>query len=271
MIFHAADFPYYTFGSLDRCGGIRHFVTSCRQGALGDVNLRSPNGVENRRRLAASVGFNINRLTTAEQTHSLNIAVVNETNAGLGALTIDSRIPNTDALITNQPGVCIMVLTADCQSVLLYDADNRAVAAIHAGWRGTVQRIVEKSVQRMAEVYGTQPCDIIAQIGPGIHLESFEVGDEVYDAFAQAGFDMEPISRKFPQHDGESPSHSTLLPSKWHIDLPECNRLQMVKAGVAENKLTVSPVCTFKQSDMFFSARRLGINSGRIFTGILLR
>jgi hypothetical protein len=247
------------------------------EGRYGEFNINRYCGDDeesirrNREALCHLLGVEDDRLLMPHQVHRTEIVVVDEALLRLPVEERALRLEGVDALMTDVAGVCIGVSTADCIPVLLYDKKLRAVCAIHAGWRGTVQRIVEKSVQRMAEVYGTQPCDIIAQIGPGIHLESFEVGDEVYDAFAQAGFDMEPISRKFPQHDGESPSHSTLLPSKWHIDLPECNRLQMVKAGVAENKITVSPVCTFKQSDMFFSARRLGINSGRIFTGILLR
>ncbi len=247
------------------------------EGRYGEFNINRYCGDDeesirrNREALCHLLGVEDDRLLMPHQVHKTEIVVVDEALLRLPVEERALRLEGVDALMTDVAGVCIGVSTADCIPVLLYDKKLRAVCAIHAGWRGTVQRIVEKSVQRMAEVYGTQPCDIIAQIGPGIHLESFEVGDEVYDAFAQAGFDMEPISRKFPQHDGESPSHSTLLPSKWHIDLPECNRLQMVKAGVAENKITVSPVCTFRQSDMFFSARRLGINSGRIFTGILLR
>ncbi len=247
------------------------------EGRYGEFNINRYCGDDeesirrNREALCHLLGVEDDRLLMPHQVHKTEIVVVDEALLRLPVEERALRLEGVDALMTDVAGVCIGVSTADCIPVLLYDKKLRAVCAIHAGWRGTVQRIVEKSVQRMAEVYGTQPCDIVAQIGPGIHLESFEVGDEVYDAFAQAGFDMEPISRKFPQHDGESPSHSTLLPSKWHIDLPECNRLQMVKAGVAENKITVSPVCTFRQSDMFFSARRLGINSGRIFTGILLR
>jgi len=161
-----------------------------------------------------------------------------------------------DALMTNVEEVCIGVSTADCIPVLLYDPRQRAVCAVHAGWRGTVMRIVEQSVARMTEVYGTNPQDLIAQIGPGIHLESFEVGDEVYQAFETEGFPMTLISKKY---------------EKWHIDLPECNRLQLISAGVPETQISVSPVCTYTQADTYFSARRLGIESGRIFTGIILR
>ena len=107
----------------------------------------------------------------------------------------------------------------------------------------------------MTAVYGTHPADLVAQIGPGIHLDSFEVGDEVYDAFAREGFRMELISKKY---------------EKWHIDLPECNRQQLLSVGIPASQIAVSPVCTFQQSDRFFSARRLTVNSGRIFTGIVI-
>ena len=138
---------------------------------------------------------------------------------------------------------------------------------------GTVQRIVEKTVKKMAAVYCTHPCDLIAQIGPGISLDSFEVGDEVYDAFAKEGFPMELISKRYPCNECGSQFftlHSSLFTSKWHIDLPECNRQQLLSMGIPSDHIAVSPVCTFQQPDTFFSARRLGINSGRIFSGIQL-
>jgi hypothetical protein len=170
---------------------------------------------------------------------------------------------------------------------LLYDEAHHAICAIHAGWRGTVARIAEKAVEEMKAAYGTHPEQVKAQIGPGIHLDSFEVGDEVYEAFAQAGFSMEQISKKYPPSDSgskflrpffsERPEvesftlHSSFFTSKWHIDLPECNRQQLMASGLSASSIAVSPVCTYLQSTDYFSARRLGINSGRIFTGILLR
>jgi copper oxidase (laccase) domain-containing protein len=108
----------------------------------------------------------------------------------------------------------------------------------------------------MTEVYGSCPTDIVAQIGPGISLDSFEVGDEVYDAFNHAVFDMSSISERR---------------DKWHIDLPECNRQQLMAAGVAEAHISVADICTVKHAETFFSARRLGIESGRIFTGIVCK
>lgn len=202
----------------------------------------------NREALCRLLSITDDRLLMPHQVHKAEIAVIGE--------QLDIDLEGYDALMTNVEEVCIGVSTADCIPVLLYDPRQRAVCAVHAGWRGTVMRIVEQSVARMTEVYGTNPQDLIAQIGPGIHLESFEVGDEVYQAFETEGFPMTLISKKY---------------EKWHIDLPECNRLQLISAGVPETQISVSPVCTYMQADTYFSARRLGIESGRIFTGIILR
>lgn len=169
----------------------------------------------------------------------------------------------SDAIMTNLNNVCIGVSTADCIPVLLYDKKNHAVCAVHAGWRGTVSRIAEKAVKSMRNAYGSIPSDIIAQIGPGISLDSFEIGDEVYDAFEKAGFNMSTISKRYPAKEPNC--------EKWHIDLPMCNKEQLIAAGIAKENIHISDICTFKQHDTFFSARRQGINSGRIYTAVLLK
>lgn len=252
---------YYPLGE-----GVTAF-SSTRQGGYsegryGEFNINRYCGdsekaiKRNREALCQLLDIEDCRLLMPHQVHLAEIAVVDREMMSLSAEERQQRLDGIDALMTNEAGVCIGVSTADCIPVLLYDPKRRASCAIHAGWRGTVQRIAEKAVGRMTETYGTNPKDIIAQIGPGIHLESFEVGEEVYEAFEKAGFPMEQISKRY---------------EKWHIDLPECNRLQLVAAGIPEAQIAVSPVCTFQQSDTFFSARRLSIHSGRIFTGILLQ
>lgn len=164
------------------------------------------------------------------------------------------QLEGVDAVSTSMTDVCVGVSTADCIPVSLYDEAHHAVSAIHAGWRGTVQRIVAKTLSKMETIYGTNPSDVVAVIGPGISLAHFEIGDEVYEQFREAGFDMQTIARRY---------------EKWHIDLPECNRLQLLKAGVKH--IHMSGICTWEQCDTYFSARRLGAPSGRIYTGIILR
>ena len=209
----------------------------------------------NRQTLCQMLGISDDRLIMPHQVHLTKVAKVDEAFLSLSATERQEALEGVDALMTDLKGVCIGVSTADCIPVLLYDEEKQVACAIHAGWRGTVRRIVERAVVAMTEIYGTRPQQLIAQIGPGIHLDSFEVGDEVYDAFFQEGFDMSAIS---------------VRKEKWHIDLPECNRLQLIVAGLSPQNIGVSPVCTFLNAADFFSARRLGINSGRIFTRILM-
>ena len=175
-------------------------------------------------------------------------------------------LEGVDALITDVKGVCIGVSTADCIPILLYDEAHHAAAAIHAGWRGTVKRIAEETVRSMRDAFGTQPELLRAVIGPGISLASFEVGDEVYDQFRIVGFPIDRIARRYPIL---PPFGGTEGGFKWHLDLPLCNRLQLEAVGVRQ--IEMSGICTYLQSDEYFSARKLGVNSGRILTGIVLR
>jgi len=218
---------------------------------------------KNRTLLCELLGIGEDHLLMPHQVHLTEVVTIDEAFLRLSAEEQKARLEGVDALMTNMQGVCIGVSTADCIPVLLYDKVHHTSCAIHAGWRGTVKRIVEKAVQEMIKVYGSRPEDMLAQIGPGIHLESFEVGDEVLEAFEKEGFTMDTISRRFPANDGSAQE-------KWHIDLPMCNCQQLLASGIPEHQIEVSPVCTFQQHETYFSARRLGINSGRIFTGILM-
>lgn len=210
---------------------------------------------KNREALCSLLGISDDCLLMPHQVHDTRVVRVDEQLLSLPEEQQKEALEGFDALMTNLKGVCIGVSTADCIPILLYDEVHQAVCAIHAGWRGTVKRIVEKAVDAMKETYNTCPRQLKAQIGPGIHLDSFEVGDEVYEAFVLEGFNMSAISVK---------------KEKWHIDLPECNRLQLLDTGLLPENIKVLPVCTYQQTDRFFSARRLGINSGRIFTGIMM-
>lgn len=185
------------------------------------------------------LGLKTEALALPRQTHSDHVLWMHE--AG--------RPEDTDAVITDVPGLCVCVKTADCIPVLLYDRKCRVVAAAHAGWRGTVSRIVSKTIAKM----GVPPSELSAIIGPGISQEAFEVGDEVYERFREAGFPMERIAvRKV----------------KWHLDLWQANRWLLEEAGVLD--IHVAGMCTYKDSARFYSARREGIETGRNMNGIML-
>lgn len=176
------------------------------------------------------------------QVHSPNVLWVKE--AG--------RPADTDAVITDVPGLCVAVKTADCVPVLLYtDGEAPIVAAVHAGWRGTVARIVQKTLEKMAlcdKFTSFSECHAI--IGPGISQESFEVGDEVYEAFREAAFPMERISSR---------------EEKWHIDLWEANKWLLEEMGVKD--IYVSGIDTMTSPE-WYSARRETINTGRNYNAI---
>ena len=247
--------PNVTAFSSTRHGG-------CSKGSYAAFNINRYCGDNeedircNREALCKMLAIDDDHLVMPHQVHETKVVKIDEPFMVLGHEERQEAVEGVDALMTNLRGVCIGVSTADCIPVLLYDREKHAICAVHAGWRGTMKRIVERAVEAMKAAYGTRPQQLMAQIGPGIHLDSFEVGDEVYEAFLQAGFDMTAISQRT---------------EKWHIDLPECNRLQLLAAGLQSQDIHVSPVCTFLHAADYFSARRLGIHSGRIFTGIMMR
>lgn len=194
-------------------------------------------GVEN-------LGLRLQDLALPRQTHSCHILEMSQ--AG--------RPEDTDAVFTRTPGLCVCVKTADCIPVLLYDDRERCVAAVHAGWRGTVAGIAAKTVRLMTD----RPEHVHAIIGPGISLPRFEVGDEVYEAFQQAGFPMQAIARRFPCSEGGD---------RWHLDLWEANHRQLLEAGVQD--IHIEGICTMT-SPCYYSARRETIDTGRNMNGIFI-
>jgi len=255
------ELTYYNIGrdvlafSTTRRGG-------CSSGAYESFNINAFCGDEdsniekNRTALCQFLNIDATRLIIPHQIHETVIREVSPSYFSLSDAEKADFLEGVDAVMTDMQGICVGVSTADCIPVLLYDEPHHAIAAIHAGWRGTVKRIVEHAIAAMHETYQTDAIHLKSVIGPGISMESFEVGDEVFDAFSQAGFDMEKISCKS---------------DKWHINLPECNRLQLINQGIPESSIVASNVCTYKNVSDYFSARRLGIKSGRIYTGILLK
>jgi YfiH family protein len=191
-----------------------------------------------------------------------------------------AEAPKADALITSTPGLLLGVQTADCVPILLADTRQRVVAAIHAGWRGTLARIVAKTLGRMTMEFGTRPRDVIAALGPAIGRCCYEVGPEVAQAFAaqfapaaewfdgpfeQLAHGEEPLS--LPWLSMMPPGHE-LPPPRVHLDLRASNRWQLIDAGVPEKQIAVSDLCTACRTDVLFSYRREGAKTGRLMTVI---
>jgi len=222
----------------------------------GDAPLRVE---KNRAWLCKRLGVSENSLIIPHQTHTANVLTVDERFLAKSREEQAASLQETDALVTALPGVCIGISTADCVPLLLYDEDCRAAAAIHAGWRGTVKKIALQAVKKMQEMFHIRPETLKAIIGPAISPEAYEVGEEVASMFQEAGFPDSVIQRTA----GKA--------AKPHIDLPAANAWLLGKAGMQLNNIHASGICTYRHADVFFSARRLGIKSGRIFTGIMLQ
>lgn len=190
------------------------------------------------------------------QVHGNKVAVVDRPD--MTCMDLDGY----DALVTDLP-VAIGVRTADCTPVLLYDPVHRAVAAVHSGWKSTVQKIVLYTVSRMASEYGTSAADLKAVIGPGISRKNFQVREDVSRFFKEAGF---PIDRIW-SWDGMPEEKS--MKGGHHIDLEAANRWLLESAGVLPDNIQCCGICTYDDA-RFFSARREGTACGRNINAIKL-
>ena len=199
------------------------------------------------------------QLIIPRQVHGTEIQLIDEAFLSLSQNQQQEELNGVDALITAEPGCCICVSTADCVPILIYDHKNQVVAVVHSGWRGTVDSITTKTLEMMKERFGTSGEDVSAVIGPSISLESFEVGEEVYLTFKEKGFDMSRISLWKEET------------QKYHIDLWEAVGEQLHAFGVLEKNIECARICTFVRHEEFFSARRLGIKSGRMLSGIVIK
>ncbi|MBR4841891.1 MAG: peptidoglycan editing factor PgeF [Bacteroidaceae bacterium] len=196
------------------------------------------------------------------QPHQVHGCVIREIT---DPFTTREELDGVDALTTNIPGVAISVRTADCIPVLLYDPVHKAIAAVHDGWRGTVQRLSQKVIGFMHERYGTNAAYLKAVIGPGIGPDSFQVGQEVADAFKEAGF---PMSVILSDRGAKCPTEQDHMAGGLHIDLWKANSWLLEEAGVKPVNIQVAGICTYENNDRFFSARREGMKCGRIINAI---
>jgi YfiH family protein len=253
------EFDWLCHGFSTRVGGVSrvYLPDSAEAETHGELNLgftaqdTAENVRENRLRFIEQVtGRRETPLATVSQVHS-SLSVVAETgnaggNTGVGA----GLIPQADGILSDRAGLLLGIQTADCIPVLVADPVKRAVGAFHAGWRGTVERIVELGVARMREEYGSDPADLIAAIGPGIGACCYAVGDEVLTRF-EANFSY--ADSLFLRQDGAL-----------RLDLVEANRRQLLAAGLRPEAIATVGGCTGCQPHLFFSHRASGGHAGRM-------
>jgi YfiH family protein len=255
---------------LEKLPWLVHGFTTRGAGNLGFTKDASRRTVE-RNRAAAIKKLTKGKawpLVTLRQVHSDLIHCVTH---------IPERQAVGDGLITRVPGVLLAIQTADCLPVILADAKGHAIGVFHAGWRGTLRRIVEKGVGEMRRCFGTRPRDIHAAIGPGVHNCCYQVGKEVRESFesqfAYAADLFHEIKESDEVHErypllfltARAPGHSeSMLPKKIFLDLVEANRRQLMDAGVPVKHITASPLCTSCRTDLLFSYRKEKERAGRL-------
>ena len=244
----------WQFENLGRFGDIQHFVTD-RNTAKEEFTLSLSSlpdreeVIENRRQLAEAIDVSPSHLFFPSQVHETRIVEVT-------SRTTTAELQHTDGLVCSVRGVCIAVMSADCVPILLFDSRNNAVAAVHSGWRGTVAKILKKTLDHMRSRFGTRGEDIVAGIGPSVSQDSYEVGGEVIAEVKRAFGDEGELLLEQPEN-------------KAKLDLWKANRLQLLEFGVPESHIEISDLCTVKQNHHFFSARKG--DSGRFAAGIMLR
>jgi polyphenol oxidase len=255
----------FTFGLLARADGLRHGITR-RAPALhrdGDMSFVTGGDVAavftTRRAWAARIGIDAAAVVAARQVHGADVTEVGAADRGRGARAIDDAIPASDALITDAPGVPLLVCVADCAPILLHDPVRRAIGLVHAGWRGTVADVAGAAVRALGARYGTDPADVAAGIGPAIGACCYVVGRDVVEAWAALEID-----------DGEVIRPVEGQPAQWRFDLPRANRLLLVRAGVPAAGIEDAATCTACHVDEYFSHRAEQGRAGRFGALIML-
>ena len=249
--------PYISFPALEnvdwlchacstRLGGVSTGIHSTMN--LGFQNGDDPEAVyENYNRICSTIGVEPESVVHAKQTHGDKIRIVTTGDRGKG-YNSERDYDEIDALVTNESGVTLTILTADCVPVFLVDPVNKAIGLAHSGWRGTVQRIAAKTVRCMKETYGSNPADMIAVTGPCICRDCYEVGEEVAEnfqkEFGDTVFQKISYTKKAP-----------VASCKPHIDLSEAIVQSLLEEGLKETLITQSRLCTSCNSELLFSPR----------------
>jgi polyphenol oxidase len=255
-----------TYNLLNKYNEIAHFCTD-REGGVSMGNYASfnlspfsgdnpANVNKNKEILCKQFGIDAEKLIIPYQTHGTKILEIDDSFFQLSQYEKTQSLNGIDALFTHLKNVCIAVTTADCVPLLFFDPQKQVIAVAHAGWRGTCSKIAEKTVQRLIDKFDCNPADILAVVGPSISSKVYEVGKEVVDSFENAGFEISRIV--------------TIRNHSFYLDLWKANQLSLQSVGVLLDHIEISGICTHTEHERFFSARRLGVKSGRITSGIML-
>ena len=265
-----AGVPFLSFKALEETGivvnGFSTRLGGVSQGKLASMNFSVARGdepervMENFSRMAAALGVERDKMVLSWQTHTVHVRRVTGEDAGKGVIR-ERDYRDVDGLITDVPGITLVTLYADCVPLYLVDTVHRAIGLSHSGWRGTVRKMGQVTLEAMAEAFGTRPEDVTACIGPSICQDCFEVGEEVAREFLAA----------FPEK-----YHGQLIkdgkrPGKYQADLWKANEAVFLEAGVSPERIHVTNICTRCNSSYLFSHRGHGTERGNLAAFLCLK
>ncbi len=259
---------YITFPLLDKCGVINHAFTTriggVSEGIYSSMNMSFTNGdsdrkvFENYRRICKVIGTVPEKAVLSQQTHTNNVRIVTEDDIGKGIVK-GRDYTDVDGLITNIPGVTLVTQYADCTPLLFCDPIRKVIATSHAGWRGTASEIGRITVEKMRDKFGCNPKDILCAIGPSICQNCYEVDDAVYSPLSKIPYlDKDKIFIK--KNNG-----------KYMLDLWETNKEILINAGIKEENIDVTDLCTNCHPDIFHSHRFTNGKRGNLAALIALK
>lgn len=261
---------FLTFPALEKTGIVRQLFSTraggVSEGIFSTMNLSFTRGdetehvLENYRRIADVLGCEAEDFICSDQTHTTNVRVTGREDAGKGVVR-EKDYTDVDGLITNEPGVVLATFYADCVPLYFVDPVKKAIGLSHSGWRGTVNKMGMKTVQMMEETYGTNPADVVAAIGPSICMSCYEVGSEVAEEFYKA----------FPKEEEQKEILRAKENGKYLLNLWKANYFIMKEAGIKEENISVTDICTCCNGDELFSHRQSQGKRGNLgaFLGLL--
>ena len=278
---HTDGIPYLSFDMLDRLGVPNLFTTRYisfdEASGTGEKGLRtavmkterveeaSPVCRANRDILAQQLGSSLEMELVTDQKHT-NYVHVATCEEDLGVATVGTYALHrqfVDGIVTDIPGALLTVFGGDCPPVYIIDPKKKAAGLVHAGWKGTLGKIPQVAIAQMTVKFGCDPADMYAAIGPGICVDCYEMGDEVYDAFVEK-WSREDADRLFSRYPAKDAEGNEIPGGKYHLDLREANLMTLLRAGVPEDHIAVSNVCTMCNVDTFYSYRGRALENEQV-------
>lgn len=258
-----AGVPFLSYPMFEHTGIVNHGFSTrfggASKGFYATMNISTTRGddpeavAENCRRMARALGVEVEDFTYTQQTHTTNVAVVKAEDKG-------KRFVETDGMVTDVPGICLVTFYADCVPLYFVDPVKKVIGLSHSGWRGTVGKMGKVTVEKMTEEYGCNPEDILAAIGPSICQDCYEVSEDVIERFKE-NFDEILWSKLFYKKEN----------GKYQLDLWEANHQIFLEAGILEEHLAVTNVCTHCNPEVLFSHRTTGNKRGNVSAFLALK